>query len=122
MNYDDILAGADGDIKVNVQDVRQLYIAISNNDNKYIQFFEKKYLELTSIRIQERQAYDYYMLSKKISKSSGEEIFVHELKEEYLKTRTNRMMLQNEISEYERKNSILVSNDKKNKKYKEMSL
>ena len=122
MNYDDILAGADGDIKVNVQDVRQLYIAISNNDNKYIQFFEKKYLELTSIRIQERQAYDYYMLSKKISKSSGEEIFVHELKEEYLKTRTNRMMLQNEISEYARKNSILVSNDKKNKKYKEMSL
>ncbi len=122
MNYDDILAGADGDIKVNVQDVRQLYIAISNNDNKYIQFFEKKYLELTSIRIQERQAYDYYMLSKKISKSSGEEIFVHELKEEYLKTRTNRMMLQNEISEYERKNSILVSNDKKNKKYKEISL
>ena len=122
MNYDDILAGADGDIKVNVQDVRQLYIAISNNDNKYIQFFEKKYLELTSIIIQERQAYDYYMLSKKISKSSGEEIFVHELKEEYLKTRTNRMMLQNEISEYERKNSILVSNDKKNKKYKEMSL
>ena len=122
MNYDDILAGADGDIKVNVQDVRQLYIAISNNDNKYIQFFEKKYLELTSIRIQERQAYDYYMLSKKISKSSGEEIFVHELKEEYLKTRTNRMMLQSEISEYERKNSILVSNDKKNKKYKEMSL
>lgn len=113
MNYDDILAGADGDIKVNVQDVRQLYIAISNNDNKYIQFFEKKYLELTSIRIQERQAYDYYMLSKKISKSSGEEIFVHELKEEYLKTRTNRMMLQSEISEYERKNSILVSNDKK---------
>lgn len=115
MYYNERILAIAGDIKVNVQDIRLLYIAINNNDSNYMDFFEKKYLCLTSIRIEEKQAYENYKIAKKILKEENDVALVKELQKEYMQIRNKRIGLQNEISEYEKEKSILVNNEKQHK-------
>lgn len=106
MNYDidHILAVEDGDIKVEIQDLRELHSAIKEGNMDFVDIFMKKYIELTAVRREEKQAYTYYELAKKLATGeSKEQQFVNNLRKEYTEIRNDRIDLQKEIKDYEYK-------------------
>lgn len=108
MDYDidSILSLEDGDIKVELQDLRELYVAMKEDENKdFIDIFMKKYVQLPAVRREEQQAYSHYELAKKIAPPDKEDAkqFVNKLRKEYSEIRNDRIGLQMEIKEYESK-------------------
>ena len=93
------LTVAAGNIKVDIRDLVKLFDTLSAGDMEqdFVRFFKKKYLTLTAIREQEKQAYENLKKAKEIAKNPAEYDFVKSLEKEYQNCRTQRMKLQAEL-------------------------
>lgn len=92
------LITAQGSVKVEIRDLRKLFdiLDISEKEKEFVRLFEQKYLELTAVRNQEKQAYDFYEKAKGLAKTAEDYEVVKDLEKEYREYRLQRMKLQAE--------------------------
>lgn len=100
-NIDAILALEDGDIRVDIQDLKELNNAFETGDKEFVHIFLKKYVQLTAIRNEEKRAYNNFDMAKKLARNESDQPFVNQLRNEYSEIRLDRIGLQKEIKAYE---------------------
>lgn len=104
------LAIAEGNVKVEIRDLVKLFEEIEkmsdmpqeDGTGDFIKYFKNKYLELTYLRIMEKQTYEHYKKVKEIAKREDYPK-VKEFENNYNRIRNERMKVQAETNKEKKK-------------------